>query len=113
MAIPSQVRKTPPLLTPEEAAYIAGFIDGEGCFQIHYRLHRNNFDGIERTWTGYSIGIDVGQTQREILEYLKEKAGAGFITVKPSHGNRKPSWLFRIAGRAAQAFASQIRPYLR
>jgi hypothetical protein len=96
-------------MTPEELAYLAGFIDGEGSLQIQRRIHRNEFG----EWLGYSIYLDVGQTRRDILEYLKEQAGGGCIHHKPSVGNRKQSWMLRIMGSQALKFVSQIRPYLR
>lgn len=96
-------------MTPEELAYIAGFIDGEGSLQIQRRIHRNEFG----EWFGYSIYLDIGQTRRDILEYLQGKAGGGCIHHKPTNGNRKEAWMLRVMGRQAQTFVSQLRPYLR
>ena len=96
-------------MIPEELAYLAGFVDGEGSLQIQRRIHRNEF-GV---WTGYSIYVDIGQTRRDILEYIQQKAGGGSIHHKPTTGNRKEAWLLKISGHQAQAFVSQLRPYLR
>jgi hypothetical protein len=100
-------------ITPEESAYIAGFIDGEGSLQIQCRLHRNIVNEKENTWLGYSIFLDVGQTQIEILEYLKDVCESGCIHKKNQYGNRKQAWCFRLAGKNAQELIGQIRPYLK
>ena len=96
------------MITPEELAYMAGFVDGEASLQIQRRGHRNEFGA----WIGYSLLVDIGQTRRDILEYLQSKAG-GSIHHKPSIGNRKQAWCLRIMGKQAQEFVSQLRPYLR
>ncbi len=95
------------VFTPEEAAYLAGFIDGEGSLQVQFRLHTNKFG----TWKGYSIYLEVANTNKEVIEYLNGIGGA--MRLKPAKDNRKDAWIWHLCGVKAQDMVRQIYPYLR
>lgn len=100
MAIYRQVRT----LTPAEAAYIAGLIDGEGTISLSKKHRLDN----------RQLVISISSTERALLNYVQEVVGAGCITnkrtVKPDH---TPSFTYAISNRQALNLLRQIAPYLK
>lgn len=85
-------------LAPEDAGYIAGFMDGEGSIILH------------RRYTG-SVGLmlDLSNTSRRPLEWMIETAGVGYfgLTRRRSPRHRDcHSW--RVSGDAAASLLRQI-----
>lgn len=60
-------------LSLEEAAYVAGLIDGEGSVSLT-RRHRND---------KRQLVVSISNTERNLLEYVKQVVGAGRIIVPP------------------------------
>lgn len=72
-------------LSPTEAAYLAGLIDGEGTIALT-RRHR----GSER-----QLVVTISNTERPLLEYVLKTAGAGRITTKRTYkANHSPGFTF-------------------
>ena len=59
-------------------AYLAGFLDGDGCITIRFEKSKTNR-------LGYCARVRVSFTQhktkKEILEYICERIGSGKVTV--------------------------------
>ncbi len=91
-------------LSPVDAAYMAGLIDGEGTVTLS-RRHRND----QR-----QLVVSIANTERGLLEWTLDTVGAGKITGKrissPLHS---PSYTYSIANRQALQLLEQIAPYLR
>src|SRR3990172_6653365 len=83
---------------------MAGLIDGEGTVTLS-RRHRND----QR-----QLVVSIANTERRLLEWTLDTAGAGKITGKrissPIHS---PSFTYSIANRQALRLLEQIAPYLR
>ncbi len=94
-------------LKPEEIAYIAGFIDGEGSFQVQKRLHRNKYG----KWIGFSLYLEVVNTNNAVIEYLQSLINGNFF-FKKTKGNRKDAYGLRFNGKDAQNIASILYDYL-
>jgi hypothetical protein len=91
-------------LSREDAAYIAGLIDGEGTLSLS-RRHR----GENRQFV-----ISISNTEARLLNYVCRAAGAGRITRKrTSKNNHTPSGTYTISNRQALDLLQQITPYLR
>ena len=50
-------------LSETDKAYLAGFYDGEGSFEVNKRWHTGN----EYRYVGYSMTREVASTNEEIL----------------------------------------------
>jgi hypothetical protein len=91
-------------LSPVDASYMAGLIDGEGTVTLS-RRHRND----QR-----QLVVSIANTERRLLEWTLDTVGAGKITGKrissPIHS---PSFTYSIANRQALRLLEQIAPYLR
>jgi hypothetical protein len=91
-------------LSSEDAAYLAGLIDGEGTIALSHR-HR----GEER-----QLVVSISNTERELLDYVLETVGAGRITAKRTYDtNHSPSFTYSIDNRQALELLQQIAPFLR
>lgn len=97
-------------LTPEERAYIAGLIDGEGCICVMAV-------GPHRYKTVYPI-VQIGMTSKGVLDWLSKRLGVGIAT---THNHtalrlerpRKTAYLVRIFGKKASLLCKMVLPYLK
>ena len=91
-------------LSHDEAAYIAGLIDGEGSITLT-RLHANE----QRR-----LVVSIASTEIKLLQFVLLAFGAGKITRKKTVSDRHaPSYCFAVASRQALSLLDQITPYLR
>jgi hypothetical protein len=91
-------------LSREDAAYIAGVVDGEGSISLS-RKHL----GENR-----QLVISISSTEPPLLRYVHTAVGAGRITNKrAARTNHTPSVTYVIDNRQALALLEQISPYLR
>lgn len=99
-------------MTSSELIYLAGFIDGEGSFIINKRLHSLG----TKTWIGYSIYIDVTNTNQKVIEWIKKvtKNNSQIYSNKSLERNpkRKKAYSIRINGKVAQELTKELSPYL-
>jgi hypothetical protein len=97
-------------LSPEERAYIAGLVDGEGSIYVAAV-------GPERDRTVYPIVV-VAMTHRGVLEWLTERMQAGKLklhnqTNLRKHPYMKPQYRFQLFGKRAQMLCKAMLPYMR
>jgi hypothetical protein len=88
-------------LSPVDAAYIAGFVDGEGSILLTTRKGKA---GLKMT---------VANTNRAIMDWLVSTVGVGSLSnhTKASERN-KAGWLWQFNSEAAESLLIQILPYL-
>jgi len=92
----------------EDLAYLAGFIDGEGCIGIH---HRGKAKGRKPT-----VRVSITNTNKDILIWCQNFIGLGG-TLKVHDKNRNSNWktAYRLEYdcKKAEALLKMIVPYLR
>jgi hypothetical protein len=86
-----------------DAIYIAGFIDGEGTITIH------KYSGK------YLPRVMVSSTNKEILFWIKEKVGKGFISERKWKNKKwKTGYVWILDGNlTVKNFISQIFQFLK
>jgi len=90
-------------LASRDAAYIAGLIDGEGTVTLS-RKHA----GENR-----QLVVSISSTERQILEFVLSRTGAGKITAKrTAKPNHAKSFTFAITNRQALTLLSQTVEFL-
>lgn len=92
-------------ITPEEWAYIAGFIDGEGSFSVIHSKTR---------WCG--LRISANQRDPRPLWWIQERIG-GTVTrcmkLNPNTGKRVVMWTWQSSARQrVYVIIRSIWPYL-
>jgi hypothetical protein len=86
--------KTTRLLTPAAAAYVAGWIDGEGTVTL-CRRHSNEHR---------QLVVSVANTELPILQFLLDHSGTGKITNKrTASALHTPSFCYSVSNRQALA----------
>lgn len=89
------------MIRPEDCAYAAGIIDGEGSISIHKKEKSRCF----------VLAVQVGVTDYELVDWLQFFFGGHINSYQPK-GERKVVHIWRLFGTQAQEFIEQIKPYL-
>ncbi len=90
----------------EKLAYLAGIIDGEGCFGMYYskRLDR------------HFMTVDIYNSSVELLDWLNENFPGSHREIKaPSkkiHTNWKPQHIWRSNNNQTLQFLKDVLPFL-
>jgi len=91
-------------LTNEQLAYIAGFLEGDGSFQIMRHKVKNKTYAYEYRISGYN-------TKFEIIQWLVDNVGGHSSEVKTSPRQKKP-YHWHIKTIQALKLAEAITPFL-
>ena len=91
-------------LSPEDAAYVAGLIDGEGTVTLSRR------HATDRR----QLVVSISSTEAEILKWVLATVGTGKITRKSATSPRHaPGLTYSISNRQALALLEQTARFLR
>lgn len=91
------------------AAYIAGFVDGEGYIGITKDNSRRNY----RRTDFYKAVVKVANTNKEIIQWLKDSFGGTLYYRKRDNDNWKNALCWTLEGKNLIPFIDKIYPYLR
>jgi len=90
-------------MSATEAAWLAGFIDGEGCL-CQFMANQQKYVA----WI-----LIVSNTDRGSLEYCQQITGVGGVYTKSTSGNRKAQYTWTVsAQRDMVAILEQVILYL-
>jgi hypothetical protein len=98
-------------LTETEKAYLAGFIDGEGCISIVKQTKKESRNPY------YRLSLIVSQTNYEFLQHWQQLVGIGkmnekmYQTMASEHCAR--AWDWRVSTGDAAELLESLLPYLR
>jgi len=85
-----------------DKAYIAGIMDGEGCFNMIKNPKRNSI---------HSARIMVVNTEMSMLSFLKDRYG-GFVIESKSKMQKRYRWMWVLSNSNIDKFLHDILPYL-
>jgi hypothetical protein len=85
-----------------EAAYAAGIVDGEGSISIT-RNHSGRWPSPQ---------VSVASTDRELLDWLRERYGGTITTKQPRKPQHSLSFDWKLTDRRALRFLQIVGPYL-
>jgi hypothetical protein len=89
-------------LTDVEAAYMAGFLDGEGSIMM-----------IRRENGSVALVVSIANTHLPTLEYIRELLGYGNINqTREATARNKAGYLLRLQHWAAASLLRQTLPYM-
>lgn len=90
-----------------DAAYIAGFFDGEGCVSLGMHNKRST------TGRGYHyLRVFVANTNLEVLEWLSKTLGFGHPQPQKKKEGQRQVWRYMLSGVRAISFLEIVYPYL-
>lgn len=100
------------ILSEVEAAWLAGFIDGEGSIQIKWQRSKRD---RHMTSSVASISVSQAEPRTEVLFWLQDKFGGSIASHRSTERNPKHNEAFRwsVTGAAAVKVATEILPYLK
>ena len=95
-----------------EAAYIAGLFDGEGCVTCKQKKTKRKDRG-DKVYNQWYIRCEIAMTDKEVIEWLHETLGFGWsrekrYTNKPKY---KQQWRWCCGYRDALRFAKLLWPF--
>lgn len=96
------------------AAYIAGFMDGEGSFSItkHLAKTKQSSGNVTTNWR-HAVQVTISNTNREVLEWIAGHFG-GAIHVRKMYMVAKQGYSWKPSTyREGELFILAILPYLR
>lgn len=97
------------VLTAEQAAYIAGILDGEGSITIS---KKNDHTGMRRG-VCYRPCVSVANTNELLLLWLQATTGLGGISSKaPSNPRHRQAWKWSVWSQQARQLLEVVSPYL-
>ena len=87
-------------IRPEDLAYLAGIIDGEGWI------------GVARSGKHFHLRLVVGSNDRVLVDWLAAKTGRGVIRAYDRGGNRKRTYQWTCFGTVASAVLQVVFPFI-
>ena len=97
------------VMSPTEAAYFAGFVDGEGTIGVYRALRKENRSGYR-----YQPTLSVANTNYPALETLQRMCGNGRIsqTNKLHNEHHKMGFRLQFSSDQIRLILPQLVPYL-
>lgn len=89
-----------------QLAYVAGFIDGEGCFTIGVSNGKTSVN------PHHHVALVVTNTNEQVINFLRETFQVGSINTRAAKKNHKQCWNWIVYGKNAVSIAEQLMPYL-
>lgn len=102
------IKNTRPSIHATEAdlAYLAGFIEAEGCFRIKSWKPRNKPNRV------YNISLEIGNTRYPVFPWLMDRFG-GSISFIEKKERKRASATWSIQSESLAKILNFIHPYLR
>ena len=101
-------------LSPTEAAYIAGIIDGEGCIEFKWANRIRKDRKGTPTYHTLIVRLEVPQVDGRLIDYLMKTTDEGNRDMK--HFPKNPTWndqhRWRASHHGVYRIMKQIYPYL-
>jgi hypothetical protein len=88
-----------------DAAWAAGFFEGEGCVSILYgRVRGDGFQSLH-------LRLSLNQCEPEPVQRLREMFGGSISMKKSKNIRHRDRWEWVVSGNQARAAFALIRPY--
>jgi len=88
----------------QKLRYLAGYIDGDGCFRVNITTQKSGTIVYERS-------ITVTSTCKESIIFFKNIFG-GYITSEQKQGNRRKTYTWAVKNKLSYLVAVKIRNFL-
>jgi hypothetical protein len=100
-------------MTSEEAAYIAGLFDGEGC--VSYKQYMRKRKHNPKAYPTWQIRLEMAMTDHSILKWVCDVTGVGTVTEKKYKSKYalgwKKQWRWRCSHRDAFYVSCVMWPF--
>lgn len=101
-------------ITPEQRAYIAGIIDGEGTISITGGMRR--IDSRKKPYRGFNVTFRVSNTDTKLMEWLLNTTGIGKVrpakTTIWANSNLKQLYVWEVSTNGIRELLPSVIRYL-
>jgi len=96
--------------TGSDIAYLAGFIDGEGCITVRISPGTKH----HKTWNpSVYASVTISQVDPRTLQWIQARWGGSIRKLSRNRGNERTAWEWCVVGHYAQRLFEQVRPMLK
>ena len=101
-------------MSPTEAAYVAGIIDGEGWVEFRRVSRVRNTRPGKPTYQTLIVRMEVPQVDGRLIDYLMETTAEGNRDIKrfPKNPNAQDQHRWRVSHRGVYRILKQVYKYL-
>ena len=101
-------------MSPTEAAYVAGIIDGEGWVEYRYVNRKRNTRPGKPTYRTLIVRMEVPQVDGRLIDYLMETTDEGNRDMKrfPNNPNAQDQHRWRVSHHGVYRVLKQIYKHL-
>ena len=99
-------------MNTNDAAYVAGLIDADGCVTYKQRMKKRG-EG-KKAYPTWDIRIEINMTDKDVIHWVHETLGVGTFSKKPpgkGQMGRKMQYRWRCCFRDAYQVARLLWPY--
>lgn len=89
-------------MTEIEAAWLAGLLEGEGCFTV-FRRRPSGREGTQ---------ITLAMTDRDVVQRAADLMGTTVNLMRPARGNHNAMWRTIASSQRAEDIMLSIRPFM-
>ena len=93
-------------MTPTDAAWLAGFLDGEGSFMVAKSWH------LGCSAPTYAAVVGASNTDKSLLLKCQSIAGGKIVTTAAKSARWKDAHHWQIKGRSVEPLVRSVLPYL-
>jgi len=90
-------------LSPQEWAYLAGILDGEGTVAIY---------GSGKPGQIASLSVKVSNTEEELLRWIERRVGGMVYSARARKAEHRPVFLWQCGGMLAVDVLKNVLPFL-
>ena len=104
------------IMKRDDAIYLAGLFDGEGCVQFH-RRYKGKKGKVGKRYNCLTCTLDIAMTDKETIEHVKKITGLGSVNLRVKNRSKssKPHWKdqyrWNVSHRQAYEIAKHIAPF--
>ena len=113
--VDGKIEKNAQDMRRDDAIYLAGLFDGEGCVQFHRRYRRVR--AKKKPYNALTCTLDIAMTDKATIEYVKKITGFGSVCKRiknkspSSKSHWKDQWRWNVSHRQAYEVARHIAPF--
>ena len=102
------------IMSSEEAAYVAGIIDGEGYLEFGWRKRIRRERKGSPTYDTLTVRLEVPQVDGRLIDYLIKTTAEGARDMKhyPTKENRQDQHRWRVGFHGVYRILKQVYPFL-
>lgn len=92
----------------EDLAWLAGFVDGEGCITVLKMVINGHVE-----WNpSFQLRLEISTTHYDTMKFIHARFG-GWLSKKKKKEGRKQVWKWFVSGTVAVSILESIYPYLK